>query len=283
MIALLFWLAVQEPTLESTLARARAYVAAFQQQVSGVVSEEAYEQQVRNMRGFSQTTGTSPVIRRALKSDLLLVKPQGSDRWLQFRDVFEVDGKPVRNRGERLIDLFVNPSSSTQSHAQRIVEESARYNVGPIARNINVPTLALTVLLPDNQTRFEFHRSTKAAPGLMHAPLNGAWVVDFRETRANTLIHGADNSDMPSKGRVWIDPETGRVLMTELSIDSASLRATIDVLYGEGPIADLLMPIEMRELYEQFGVASRIEGTATYGRFRQFQVSVDEQLAPVKK
>jgi len=283
MIALLFWLAAQEPTLESILARAQAYVVTFQQQLSGVVAEEKYEQLVRNMRGLAQTTGRSPVVHRALKSDLLLVKPRGSERWLQFRDVFEVDGKPVRNRGERLLDLFVNPSTSTQSHAQRIVEESARYNVGPIARNINVPTLALMILLPDNQTRFEFRRTSKTDPALMRAPANDPWVMEFKETRANTLIHGADNGDMPSKGRLWIDPATGRVLMTELAIDTTSVRAIIDVLYGDGPIASLLIPVEMRELYEQFGTASRIEGTATYGRFRQFQVSVDEQLAPVKK
>ena len=33
---------------------------------------------------------------RELTSDLLLVKPAGADPWLQFRDVFEVDGKPIR-------------------------------------------------------------------------------------------------------------------------------------------------------------------------------------------
>jgi hypothetical protein len=45
----------------------------------------------------------------------------------------------------------------------------------------------------------------------------------------------------------------------------------------------VMLPAEMRELYEQLGFASRISGVATYGRFRQFQVSVDEQMAPVKK
>ena len=55
------------------------------------------------------------------------------------------------------------------------------------------------------------------------------------------------------------------------------------VVYGEGAGGDLLAPIEMRELYEQPGRGVRVDGTATYGHFRQFQVSVHEQLAPVKK
>ena len=36
------------------------------------------------------------------------------------------------------------------------------------------------------------------------------------------------------------------------------------------------MPIEMREWYDGLRTRSRIEAVATYGRFRQFQVNVDE-------
>ena len=39
---------------------------------------------------------------RETKSDYLLVKAPGGERWLPFRDVFEVDGKRVREREERL-------------------------------------------------------------------------------------------------------------------------------------------------------------------------------------
>ena len=39
---------------------------------------------------------------------------------MQFRDVFSVDGKPVRDRSERLMQLFVSPTASTASQAERI-------------------------------------------------------------------------------------------------------------------------------------------------------------------
>ncbi len=53
-------------------------------------------------------------------------------------------------------------------------------------------------------------------------------------------------------------------------------------LYGSWPPGGLL-PIEMRERYESKVKGSRVDGRATYGKFRQFQVTVDEKLAPIVK
>ena len=85
---------------------------------------------------------------RELKSDLLLVRPVGADRWVQFRDVFEVDGRPVRDRNERLMKLFVTPSSATANQAEQIANESSRYNIGNLQRTVNLPVLALSILEP---------------------------------------------------------------------------------------------------------------------------------------
>jgi hypothetical protein len=38
----------------------------------------------------------------------------------------------------------------------------------------------------------------------------------------------------------------------------------------------------MRERYNMRGRAGRIEGTATYGRFRRFQVATNEEIAAPK-
>src|SRR5258708_313407 len=128
----------QEPALDSVLARAGAYVVEFQRQLSGVVAEEQYVQDVR----YPLTTGTraNPLLarHRELKSDLLLVKPVGGDRWIQFRDVFEVDGKAIRDRSERLMKLFVSPSTSSAAQADLIIQESSRYNIGNLQRTVNV-------------------------------------------------------------------------------------------------------------------------------------------------
>jgi hypothetical protein len=92
----------QEPSLAAVLQRAAVYVANFQKQLSGIVAEESYEQHIRK-----QGSGDPLVGRRRLKSDLLLVRPVGSSRYVEFRDVFEVDGRAVRDRQDRLTKVFV--------------------------------------------------------------------------------------------------------------------------------------------------------------------------------
>ena len=42
--------------------------------------------------------------------------------------------------------------------------------------------------------------------------------------------------------------------------------------------AVLLVPIEMREWYDNLSTRSHIEAVATYGRFRQFQVNTDQRF-----
>src|SRR5436190_21289426 len=131
------------PPLEVVLARAGTYVAEYQKGLRGIVAEETYLQNVTATRGIGPR-GRLSREGRELKSDLLLVKlGTAEDRWLQFRDVFEVDKKPVRDRDQRLYKLFVDAKPEAQAQAEAIQAESARYNVGPIVRTINVPMLAL--------------------------------------------------------------------------------------------------------------------------------------------
>ena len=97
----------QETTIATVLARAGVYVVEFQRNLAGIVAEEQYVQDVRTSLG-SPRQNQLMVTHRELKSDLLVMKPLGADRWIQFRDVFEVDGKPVRDRNERLMKLNVD-------------------------------------------------------------------------------------------------------------------------------------------------------------------------------
>jgi hypothetical protein len=293
--------AAQEPTLATVLGRAGAYVAEFQRQFSGIVAEEGYAQEVKAVGRQSPCDALDmPVAMRAcqdrlayprrsdLRSDLLLVKPAGAKDWLQFRDVFEVDGQPVRDRTERLTRLFLDPSPSSSNQIEAIREDSARYNIGDIVRNLNVPLFALSFLAPGHQARFKFTKTADRAPATApaSAPADGrgapfhvsteVWVVEYREVARDTIIHTNRNRDLPARGRFWIEPETGRVLMTELVARNRELRATIDVSYQSEPLLGLLVPIEMREWYDGLRTGSRIEAVARYGKFRQFQVNTNE-------
>ena len=284
------WLAsfvsAQEATLDVVLGRAGAYVVEFQRSLSGVVAEEQYVQSVRYPLGTGNRVNQLLPTHRDLKSDLLLVKPAGVDRWLQFRDVFQVDGKEVRDRNERLMELFVKPSSSSAAQAERIITESARYNIGNLLRTVNSPVLALVILDPGNQSRFTFKRTTHDDPLLGRAtvkPPDSVWIVEFREIEKDTLIRTTNGRDLPARGRFWIEPVTGQVMASEMIAEDPLIKGTIDVEYRTEPTVGLLVPAEMRERYEIRRDGSRVDGTATYGRFRQFQVKVDEKLAPIVK
>src|SRR6185295_7565474 len=276
--------------VHDVLERAGAYVRDLQIRLAGIVAEERYVQQVKYLVPATAIgavrANAPPDARRVLRSDLLLVKPEGATRWVQFRDVFEVDGKPLRDRSERLVKLFLEPTASSAQQVTQIVNESARFNIGSVQRTINVPVLALLILDPANQRRFSFERSNRGRPQLGSEPkaASGAdlWVLEYDEVSAGTLVRTNNDRDLPIHGRIWIEPSSGRVFATELSAQDTSLKGTIDVSYRIEPALALLVPSEMRERYELRKDGSRVEGTATYTKFRQFQVKVDEKIAPIK-
>jgi hypothetical protein len=288
--------AAQPPTLAAVLERAGAYVVEFQRQLSGIVAEEHYVQDVRTT--LLSTSGRFMSLparsHRELISDFLLVRPIGADRWVEFRDVFDVDGRPVRDRDERLTKLFLEPNRSTADQVQKIIAESTRYNIGTMQRTVNVPVLPLVFLDPAQQHRFRFTRTSRGTPPLLarkdadarppsvfEAPAD-AWVIQYEEVEKLTMIRTTNGRDLPARGRFWIEPASGRVLMSELVAEDLSLRGAIGVSYQSEPLVGLLVPVEMRERYLNRRDGSRIEGVATYGKFRQFQVKVDEKIAPIK-
>jgi hypothetical protein len=267
----------QAPDLDALLDKAGDYVADYEKTFVGVVAEEAYRQQVRvpgggrDLRGFP---ADATVQRRDLKSDVLLVRAPGGDRWIQFRDVFEVDGKPVRDREERLTKLFLQPSADARRQELDIAAASARYNIGGVNRTVNLPVLALAVLEVKNRPWFSFKVARRGRATVE---------LEFREEeRGRTMIHGNDDQPMPAHGRFTIEPESGRVLASVLATESPTLRAQIEVSYGSEPSIDMLVPREMRETYA-LKDGSITEGRATYARIRRYQVKVDEKVGTVKK
>jgi hypothetical protein len=280
---------VDTPTLQQVLDRTATYIANFVRELSGIVAEEQYTQTVHFPAGYVHRVD----LKRHTRSDLLLVKPRGARDWLQFRDVYDVDDHPVRDRDNRLYRLFLDPPDSTAAQAATILEESARYNIGPLLRTVNTPLLSLQFLEAKNQARFKFKRTTNAQPAAMTvespAPpgrfrlTTEVWAVEYSERMANTIIRTNGLRDLPSRGRFWIEPDTGRVLMSELILENRQVRGVITVNYQSEPLLGLLVPIEMRERYDKLRDKSIVDGYATYGRFRQFQVKVDEKLGPIKK
>ena len=261
----------QPAELDDLLDKVTDYVTLYTREFIGVVAEETYRQELRTASGGRDLRGfplEGQRQTRVLKSDMLLVRAPAGDRWIQFRDVFEVDGKPVRDREERLARLFLTPSPSAQKQVEDIKEASSRYNIGTVNRTVNIPVLALSVFEIRNMPWFTFAIGRKK---------DKAWDLEFREQRGDTLIRGRDGGT-PSVGRFVVDPASGRILASELHADTADLKAQIDVTYEpEAALGGFYVPREMREKYEQKD-GTAISGRATYARFRRYTVTTGETL-----
>ena len=246
-----------QPSLEDLLARAVAYVDAYEQQLSGLVAQEDY---VQLIVGAGRT--------HHLQSDFLLVRTSTQEPWRPFRDVFSVDGRPVRDRQQRLERLFM---AGDTLEARRLHDESARYNLGDVQRNINVPVLALLFLRRSNVDHFQF-----TADHLDRVDGAPAWRVDFRERQHPTLITSGDR-DLPAAGSIWIRESDGAVLKTRLEVSilnadgSVSGGAEIQATYCRTGAIELLVPCSMEELYRTR--KQEIRGRAAYSNIRQFSTT----------
>lgn len=259
-------LAAQASPIEGLLSRTAAYVERFQTAFSSVVSEERY---VQNVMPAGQTyVGGQRAQQRELVSDFLLVRLPESDDWVPFRDVFNVDSRPVRDQEDRLVALFMQPGVTSTRRAAEITEESARYNIG-VTRTVNHPLLALNVLRRAQQRRFRFSglkADASAGPD--------ASVVDYREMTRPSIIRGPAGRDLMMHGRIWLDTPTGTILKTEIMVDGVGLTATIVTRFIYDAKFQVAIPVEMREEYVVRNT-TRVSGTATYGGFRSFRVDVN--------
>jgi hypothetical protein len=247
------------------------YVESFQKQFGSMVSEERYEQSVRlgALIGGRTTRGALPE-GTVLVSDFLLVQVPG-EGWLPFRDVFERDGRKLRDREERLAKLFLGGSRTALDQAKEIMNESARYNIGNVNRNINVPTLVLTLLTPLHRSRLRFVQRKADEVGT---------IVDFKETSQPTYVRTTGGRDLPVFGRFWVDPADGTIRKTELHAVDAAVEAHITVTFARDEAAGLVVPVKMEERYRRGRDTSEVRGVATYSKFRRFQVSTSEAINP---
>jgi hypothetical protein len=255
--------------LEEALASAGRYVVRYEASFRDLVADEVYDQ---SLDSWHSSLGPA---RRRTRADIVFVAIPGPFPWTSFRDVYEVDGKEVRDRDARVEKLFVQGQESAAREAAAVRAESSRFNIG-FQRTVNEPTLPLMFLHPHNQARFAF-----ALRG--SAEIEGLRVTEiaFREMMEPSLVSENGRPDLLSSGNVWIEPKTGTIVRTELLLKSryTKLDATITVSYQKAPDLDIWVPAKMRESY------TGLLAVATYSNYRRFQVQTMEAigLPPTQK
>lgn len=280
------------PSLDDVVHRLSRYAAAYGAEASMFVGRESYLQRV-------EAVGLQPSSSKRLLSEFAIVKAGSDADWIGYRDVVRVDERAVTNRRDRLLALLTAEAVDA-SQLKRIADESARYNLGPVSRNFNVPTTALFFFLPATIDRFVFERKgTKEIDGVL------TWELEFHEKGRPTLVRTAEGRDAPSSGRVWVMPGDGTLVRSRLELrdfanrekplaqsaggtgpgsPDGSLRiesvAMVEVVYRLDARFGVWLPSKMTETYEgavesRTGVPlpSRSSGTAEYSDFRRFATS----------
>ena len=245
------------PRVEDVLRAAADYVAGYERTLA-LVAEESYTQEI-----FT--------VRRTLQSDILFMQ-DGKFGWVEFRDIAAVNARPVRDRQDRLRELFTKPNPDRLKQAQRIVAEGARFNLDPpdarLNRTVNLPLTALRFLRTADQYRSHFNMPPQNRS-------SGIVSLEFTEEHRPRLITTPDQA--AATGRFDIEMTTGRVLWSSLTLRSWAAHATIEVKFGPNREVGMFLPETMNEQYRG-SFKGVMTGTATYSRYRQFKVETSTDI-----
>jgi hypothetical protein len=254
-------------SLDEVMRRVSAYVDGYGEKASIIVATERYTQEAHG-------TAKEPE-QREIVSDVAIVRIAALRAWQGFRDVIEVNGVRVTDRDDRLSAVLM-ASEGRLDEARRLSDESARYNIGSIQRNFNVPTSTLFFFGSENRGRFKFSAKTVEP--------DGAWQIAFRETERPTFIRTPEGRSIYSEGTIWVSPSDGVIVRTRLKVDlpargddrHRSGAGVVDVTFHHVDGFDMWLPGSMTETFESRGRGGqqRVEGRATYDNYRRFETTV---------
>jgi hypothetical protein len=263
----------QETSIAAVVEAAANYVKEYQDQLTRILADESYTQQIRNQIPADPNMSRS----RTLKSEIAFMF---ADRtWMAIRDVMQIDGKPVSSRPDLRADLQLLPAAQV---AGKFKTYNSRFNLGRVIRNFNEPTLSLLVLDSRYRDSFKFERKRVGRSG-------GTMLVTlgFTELKPPWLIHNLDLAPVFSTGELVVEAGTGRVRRTLLRANIGSVQMELTTIYAPEARLGIWVPTLFREHYEE-GVAAGNSRTqmltasgqveeilceARYANFRRFETT----------
>jgi hypothetical protein len=263
--------APSEPSLRQVVDRASRWVEQFEGSFVAVVADEQYQQ-------FAFDGAATEPSHRQIDSELLFLRPEAGENWMAVRNVLSYadDGEPpiaVPNSRDRLTRALGGGRSAGRTAVRRLADESARFNIGGLARNFNTPTFALQFLDKAHRDRFRFRLEARDK-------ISGqdVWRVSYKEREHPTIVQ-ANFSDTELTGRIWTQESDGAVLRTRLELTAKpraglrGLETVITVDYRRDEKLDRVVPASMQEDYVERDGSRRVSATAVYSNYRVFETS----------
>lgn len=254
-----------DTSARAVVAAAAAYVTDYQRQLTFVVADERYTQQI-----LAQASGDAASFRpREIRGETFFLFTAPEQGWMAIRDVVEVDGRPVQDRRSPLDALRTLPPSQV---AAEFKDANARYNIGRTYRNFNEPTLSLLPLTDLHRDRFSFARRGVAREGS-----DVLVTLEFRERESPTLIRDLKHGRLFSRGELLVEAGTGRIRRAEIRVEGKGLRVRLTTEYALETRLGMWVPVRFREEYERGegrdGERERIQCEAVYSNYRRFEAS----------
>lgn len=267
----------QEPDMSTRAlaARAAAYVSDYQQQLTRIVADETYVQDL-----VAQVPADPAMPRtRTLQSEVFFMFASSRGGWMAIRDVFSMDGRALADRPDVREALRTLPAHEV---AATLKAHNSRFNIGRTYRNFNEPTLSLLVLDDHHRERFSFDRKrVERVGGTVVATLA------FRERERPTLIRDLKHGHVFSRGELTVEAETGRVRKAVLIATLGGVKVELSTTYSPESRLRIWVPERFRELYE-VGMAGNdrtlrsgnlpdheiVRCEAVYSNYRRFETTV---------
>jgi hypothetical protein len=234
------------------------YLDEYTTKLEAVVADETYFQETFASVGVRTAS-------RMIKGELNLAFLPADRTWIAARDVIEVDGQPVPDRGA-LASLLLR--SNLHSVLGEVMRNNSRFNIGRLTRTFSEPTLALLVLDRSRIANFSFKREQVVTE-------RGATLVtvSFAEGKQGTIVRSLAGSPIRSKGELVIDAATGHVHATRMMFKSDETTADIATAYMLEPKLQLWVPSVFAEHYEGIpeGLKEIVTGSAQYTNYRRWE------------
>lgn len=252
------------PSLEQLLDRMGEYLIEYESQLSSIVADERFEQNVYRLGAGGRNLATT------LESEIAFIRLPGGAEWLGFRDVRRVNWKPVKTKGPSIDEVLVSAAGDL-TKALAIAKASARHNLG-LPRTINVPTAPLDIIHPMHRAAHKF-----AVAGNDTVRGTRTTVITFLELRRPTLVREPTGLSLVSSGRIWVEPSSGVVWRVEWIYQAEQRRAgaaappRLRVEFERDKELGMMIPKQMTEVFA--ADRARGEGRATYSNFRRFGTS----------
>ena len=242
----------QSQDIDELRRRVGVYARRFITEFSNVVTEEQYEQRFANSAR-----------RRRLKSDFLLVAYPGKRELVMvFRDVREVDGKPIRDKEDRMTRMFVQPFDNAVRRARDIHRDGLRFNIDN-GRMMD----PLTVI---GYLQLEYQGGFRLTRGDIARDLGP-------DVRVIDLVPTAARGRTANAARAWISESTGEIFKTELRSGFGARAQTTTTTFSPDPVLKIRVPAEMRDDVPRGG--DDFIGVATYSNVRRFEVTTESVVA----